>query len=211
MCYVVKIDLTREALEKRFGAKMSDTAAFTPSTRVSAFSLPLHPVVTGSESGSILFYVWGLIPYWVKDEKLAGDLRMKTFNARSESLSEKPSFRHVVNRKRCLVLTNGFYEWQTDGKRKIPYFIGLKDETGFALAGLHDTWTHPVTGEILNTFTVITTRANPMMEEIHNLKKRMPVILSRENESRWLDVRVDPLKEGLFEPYDQDKMFAEAL
>jgi putative SOS response-associated peptidase YedK len=211
MCYVVKIDMTREALEKRFGAKIDAPAAFTPSTRVSAFSLPAHPVVTGSEPGKILLYVWGLVPYWVKDEKLAGDLRMKTFNARSESLTEKPSFRHVANRKRCLVLTNGFYEWHTEGKHKIPYFIGLKSETGFALAGLHDTWTNPLTGEILNTFTVITTRANPMMEEIHNLKKRMPVILSPENEARWLDVQVDPLKEGLFEPYDQDKMFAEAI
>jgi putative SOS response-associated peptidase YedK len=211
MCYVVKIDMTREALEKRFGAKMDASAVFTPSTRVSAFSLPSHPVVTGSETGKIQLYVWGLIPYWVKDEKLADDLRMKTFNARSESLTEKPSFRHVANRKRCLVLTNGFYEWQTDGKRKIPYFIRLKNEDGFALAGLHDTWTHPLTGEILNTFTVITTRANPMMEEIHNLKKRMPVILSPENEARWLDIRVDPLKEGLFEPFDQDNMFAEAI
>jgi putative SOS response-associated peptidase YedK len=108
-------------------------------------------------------------------------------------------------------LTNGFYEWQTDGKKKIPFFIGLRNTEGFALAGLYDTWAHPETGELLNTVTVITTRANPMMEEIHNLKKRMPVILDPGNEFRWLDIGVDPIKEGIFEPYDQEKMFAEAL
>lgn len=203
--------MTREALQKRFGATMDQSAAFTPSTRVSAFSLPLLPVITSHEQGLIQLYVWGLIPYWVKEEKMADDLRMKTFNAKSETLAEKPSFRHILNRKRCLVLTTGFYEWHTDGKKKLPYFIGLKDEAGFALAGLYDSWANPSTGEILNTVTVITTRANPMMEEIHNLKKRMPVILPPENETRWLDIRVDPVREGFFEPYNQDKMFAEPI
>jgi putative SOS response-associated peptidase YedK len=190
---------------------MGDSAAFTSSTRVSAFSLPKLPVIASGDQEQIQLFVWGLIPYWVKDAKLADDLRMKTFNAKSETLTEKPSFRHVANRKRCLVLTNGFYEWQTDGKKKIPFFIGLRNTEGFALAGLYDTWAHPETGELLNTVTVITTRANPMMEEIHNLKKRMPVILDPGNEFRWLDIGVDPIKEGIFEPYDQEKMFAEAL
>jgi len=211
MCYVIKIDMTREALEKRFGVRMGESSAFTPSTRVSAFSLPKLPVIASGDLHQIQLFIWGLIPYWVKEAKLADDLRMKTFNAKSETLTEKPSFRHIVNRKRCLVLTNGFYEWHTDGKKKIPYFIRLRDREGFALAGLYDSWAHPETGEVLHTVTVITTRANPMMEEIHNLKKRMPVILDPENEFRWLDIKTDPMQEGIFEPYDQEKMVAEAL
>jgi putative SOS response-associated peptidase YedK len=147
----------------------------------------------------------------VKDSNSAKDIRMKTFNAKSETLAEKPSFRNSLNRKRCLVLATGFYEWHTDEKKKTPYFIGLKDHTAFALAGLYDQWTNPETAEKINTFTVITTRANPMMEEIHNLKKRMPVILTPGAEQNWLNLNTDPVKDNLFEPYPEELMFAERL
>ena len=111
-----------------------------------------------------------------------------------------------------MVLTSGFYEWQTAGKEKIPYLMGLKDQRAFALAGLYDIWTNPVTGEMLNTFTVITTRANSRMEEIHNLKKRMPVILPPENEKRWLSHDLSPQEIiSLFEPYPQELMTFEKL
>lgn len=211
MCYTIKIDMSREELEKRFGARFADPEDYRPGTRVNAFSLPALPVITGEQPGEIRLYYWGLIPFWVKERRDAENIRKKTFNARSESLGEKPSYRGLINRRHCLVLANGFYEWQTTDKRKVPYFIGLKDHQAFALAGLYDYWTDRNTGEIIPTFTVITTRANPMMEEIHNIKKRMPVILSPEGERDWLDVTGKGRAEHLFEPYPQQLMYAENM
>jgi len=211
MCYTIKIDLTREALEKRFLAALEHPDDYITGNRVSAFALPRVPVICSDNAGVIRLFIWGLVPSWVKDSASAGEIRMKTFNAKAETLAEKPSYRNSFSRRRCLVLTNGFYEWQTLEKAKIPYFIGLKDQQAFALAGLYDQWTDKSTGEVLNTFTVITTRANPMMEEIHNLKKRMPVILSPDAEKQWLDLKVEPYAEGFFEPYPEELMFAEKV
>ena len=211
MCYTIKIDLTREQLELQFGAKLVLPDNYKPGTRISAFSLPQLPVICNDDPLSIRIFTWGLIPFWVKDSIAAKDIRMKTFNAKSESLAEKPSFKNSLNRKRCMVLVNGFYEWQTDGNKKIPYFIRLKDQDAFALAGLYDQWTNRETGEIIDTFTVITTRANPMMEVIHNLKKRMPVILSPGAEHKWLDLKTDPAGIKLFEPFPEELMFAERM
>jgi len=211
MCYTIKIDLTREELELRFGARIEQPDAYKTYGRVNAFSLPQLPVICSDDPAMIRLYHWGLIPYWVKDPNQAGEMRTKTFNAKSETLAEKPSFRNSLNRKRCLVLANGFYEWHTDGKIKTPYYIGLRDQAVIAMAGLYDHWTDPVTGEIIKSFTIITTRANPMMEVIHNLKKRMPVILAGDMEQIWLDLKTDPIKYGLFEPHPEEFMFAEKL
>ncbi|HEX2396013.1 MAG TPA: SOS response-associated peptidase [Bacteroidales bacterium] len=211
MCYTVKIDLTREELERRFGAKLRDSGSYTTGTRVNAFSLPQLPVICNDNPAEIRILTWGLIPYWVLDSRNANEIRMKTFNARCESLAVKASYRNILGRNRCLVLVNGFYEWQTKEKNKIPYYIGLNGESAIALAGLYDKWVDPATGEILDTFTIVTTKANPMLEVIHNLKKRMPVILSDEDQRKWLDIKSDPSICGLFEPYPEEKMFSEML
>ena len=212
MCYTIKINLTREEIEKRFRATLEQPELFSPGEKISAFALPVVPVIVDKNPERIGSYTWGLIPFWVKDAESADALRRRTFNAKAETLAEKPSFRNAFKSRHCLVLTSGFYEWQTAGKEKIPYLMGLKDQRAFALAGLYDIWTNPVTGEMLNTFTVITTRANPRMEEIHNLKKRMPVILPPENEKRWLSHDLSPQEIiSLFEPYPQELMTFEKL
>jgi putative SOS response-associated peptidase YedK len=211
MCYTIKIDLTREDLEKRFGAKFKSPEDYKSGVKINAFTLPLLPVICNDNPLEIRLYQWGLIPFWIKDAEKAKEIRMKTFNARCESLSDKPSFRHLYNQRRCLILVNGFYEWQTVEKTKIPYFIRLADKSAFALAGLYDTWNNPATGEIQNTFSVITTRANPMLEIIHNLQKRMPVILSNTDEKKWLNIQSDPIASGFFEPYPENKMYSEQL
>ena len=211
MCYTIKIDLTREELERKFGAKLTKPEEYKPWSKINAFALPALPVICNENPSEIKLFTWGLIPYWTKDAVKANEIRKKTFNARSESLGEKASFRHLIGKKRCLVLVNGFYEWQTMEKSKIPYFIALNNESAFALAGLYDQWADPSTGEILNTFTIITTRANPMLEIIHNLKKRMPVILSDEAREKWLDIRNDPTNNGLFEPFPETRMYSEKI
>lgn len=187
MCYTIEKNLTREQLEKRFGKNFKPNRPFSPGKRVSGFEFPEVPLIKLEEPNSIDVMNWGLIPFWTKNTELANQIKSKTLNAKAETLKEKPSFRHTIKNKRCLVLTNGFYEWQHIGKEKIPYFIRKKDDIAMPMAGLYDEWTNTETGEIIGTFTIITTKANALMEKIHNTKKRMPVIFSRDNELFWID------------------------
>ncbi len=187
MCFTVNINLTRNALENRFGAKFRDPSSFRPGYYFNAFEIPELPVIQTEDPESVNLVKWGLIPFWVKDSKAAAGIRMKTFNARSETICEKPSFRGPVKSKRCLVLCRGFYEWQHRGKEKIPYYIYLDGEPPMALAGIYDDWADRETGEMIQTCSIITTAANPLMEKIHNSKKRMPVILPEESENSWID------------------------
>lgn len=122
---------------------------------------------------------WGLVPSWAKDEKVG----YKMINARSESLAERPAFKNLVERRRCLILSSGFYEWRPDGAGKVPHFIYLKNQEPFAFAGLWDLW-HKRDGTKLATCTIVTCGANEMMQPLH---PRMPVILSRDDEQRWLE------------------------
>lgn len=120
---------------------------------------------------------WGLVPGWAKDVKIGS----KMFNARSETLDEKPSFRTLLKRKRCLVPASGFYEWKKE-EVKIPYMIKVRDEEYFAMAGLYDVW-QSGDGSVLSTFTIVTTAAAKAMADLHD---RMPVILERDMESEWI-------------------------
>ena len=212
MCYTIEINLTREQIEKRFGSRFRNGKEFTPGRKVSAFGLPSVPVICSDQPEDVKLMTWGLIPYWVKDEESAKSIRMKTFNARSETLEEKPSFRNPLKSKRCMVLVNGFYEWQHLEKEKIAYFIRLKEDISFALAGLYDNWLNRSTGEMINTFTIITTPANPVMEVIHNTKKRMPAILPPLSEKEWLNLEHGGSKLSEFlKPYDENQMIAEKV
>lgn len=141
---------------------------------------------------------WGLIPSWAKDTKIG----YKLINARSETLTEKPSFRNAFKRRRCLIIADGFYEWQKQEKHKQPYYIQLRDKQPFAFAGLWETW-QPEDGEAIISCTIITTEANAVMQPIHN---RMPVILSPDVYEQWLDPTFDQsnaLLESL-KPYDSE-------
>lgn len=186
MCYTIEKNLTRDQLEKRFGSKLNTERPYSPGKRVSGFEFPDVPVLLAG-GNMIEIYNWGLIPFWTSNLENARQIRIKTLNAKCETLLKKPSFRNLVKNKRCLVLTNGFYEWQHAGKTKIPYLIRLKDDIAVPMAGLYDKWVDKNTGEIFNTFTIITTHANQLMERIHNTKKRMPVILSQISERDWID------------------------
>lgn len=144
---------------------------------------------------------WGLIPFWAKDPKIGN----KMINARAETVDEKPSFKHSLQRKRCLIVADGLYEWRREGSTKIPYWITLENKELFGFAGLWDTWKSP-TGDI-NSCTIITTTPNDLMAGIHD---RMPVILSRESERVWLDqsiVDAGYLK-SLLVPYPAEAMIA---
>ena len=125
------------------------------------------------------------MPKWAKDKKFQAN----TLNARLETLSEKPSFRNVLG-NRCLVPAEGFVEWQWQdpkGKEKVKYLIEINESPIFTFAGLWSEWVNENTGEIIPTYTIITTEANELMAKIHNTKKRMPVILHPDFEKNWLE------------------------
>ncbi len=147
---------------------------------------------------------WGLIPSWVKDPKNFALL----INARGESVCDKPAFRNAMKRRRCLIPADGFYEWKALGGRKQPYYIRAKSGEPLAFAGLWETWEGP-NGEELDTATIVTTRANRLLGDIHD---RMPVVVPPEGFDLWLDcANVDattasaliaPAPEGLLEAYE---------
>jgi len=185
MCFTVSVNIVKEELEKRYDAKLIDPDKYRPSYYYHAQGLPLLPVLSNDTPGEISMYTWGLIPSWIRDDKSASEIRRKTFNARAETISGKPAFRNSAGSKRCLIPVTGFFEWQDVNGKKIPWYISLKNQDVFSLAGLWDSWISPG-GVTLKTFTVITLEANSLMSEIHNTKKRMPAILTKDIEQLWL-------------------------
>jgi len=137
-----------------------------------------QPVVVHGDGNALVPMRWGLIPSWAKDPAIGH----RMINARAETLPEKPAFRPLLKNRRCLVPASGFFEWKKDGAQKIPYYFFLKDAPLFAFAGLYDAWTSPG-GLVIRSYTIITTGPNGLVAQVHN---RMPAILLRENEERWV-------------------------
>ncbi|OGP88644.1 MAG: hypothetical protein A2157_16445 [Deltaproteobacteria bacterium RBG_16_47_11] len=210
MCFHISLSKDRRAIERRFDASFLDPI-FEKIYHVSAFSYPKLPTISNEDPSKIQLFSWGLVPFWVKDEGNALKIREQTLNAKAETITMKASFRHSIKTKRCLVLADGFYEWQHVKKQTYPYYIHLKDHPLFAFAGIWDAWTNKETKETPKTFSIITTQANPLLAEIHNTKRRMPVILRPEDERRWLSNI--PLEEalGLLTPYDEKAMEAHTV
>ena len=181
-----------------------DESYYAPSFNVAPQSM--QPVVRlDSETGEreLTIMRWGLVPFWSKDAKGG----YSTINAKAETIVTSPAFREPLKRRRCLVPAEWFYEWQKiDAKTKQPFAIGLNDGSLFAFAGLWDAWKDKATGQTLETYTVITTDPNELMQSLHN---RMPVILRPQDYSRWLDPG-DPTRPpvDLLRPFDAAEMKA---
>jgi putative SOS response-associated peptidase YedK len=141
---------------------------------------------------------WGLVPSWADDP----DIGARMINARSETAPEKPSFRSAFRRRRCLIAADGFYEWKRENGGKQPYYFRMQDGRPFAFAGLWESWDKG--GGELRTCTILTTRANPVLEDIHD---RMPVILPHDAYNAWLDPDADREELGeLMIPYPGDDL-----
>jgi putative SOS response-associated peptidase YedK len=190
MCFTVYVNLIKEELENRYGASLIDPDKYRPSYYYHAFSLPSIPAVCSGDTSKIKLLKWGLIPGWTKSLDQANIIRYKTFNARSESIATKPSFSSSFRSKRCIIPVKGFFEWQHLGNEKIPWYIYHTENEVLSLAGLYDDWIESNTGEVLSTFSIVTTEANDLMAVIHNSGKRMPVILNKSTENRWIDVSI---------------------
>ncbi len=147
---------------------------------------------------------WGLIPSWATDAKIAA----KLINARAETVSIKSAFRSAFRQRRCLVLADGFYEWQQDDSSRIkqPFYFRFNDEHPFALAGLWESW-QDVTGKIIESCTILTTEANELVRSIHH---RMPVILNPNDYDLWLDpgVKKSEFLQNILRPYPIEDMIS---
>jgi putative SOS response-associated peptidase YedK len=188
MCFSVNVNLVKDELENRYGASFPDRDRYQPSYYYHAFGLPELPAICSGSADRIQLLRWGLIPSWTRSAGDAEEIRYKTFNARAESVSSKPSFSKSFKSKRCLIPVKGFFEWQHAGNEKIPWYIYHSSEEIFSIAGLFDQWVETSSGETFNTFSIITTDANDLLAVIHNTKKRMPVILDRKSEYKWISL-----------------------
>jgi len=181
-----------------------DDSYFAPSYNVAPQSW--QPVVRLSEDTGdreLTVMRWGLVPFWSRDGKSA----FNTINAKAETITTSALYREPFKRRRCLVPADWFYEWKkVEAKTKQPYAIVMKDDSLFAFAGLWERWKDKETGEILETYTILTTDPNKLMEPIHN---RMPVILAMKDYERWLEPG-DPQRPpvDLLRPYDAEQMKA---
>jgi putative SOS response-associated peptidase YedK len=164
---------------------------------------PVLAVRAGPEEGEleVVSLRWGLVPSWADDPKIG----YRMINARAETVGERPAFRTAFQRRRCLVLADGFFEWQKQGKHKVPFHLCLHERAPFAFAGLWEHWERD--GEILETCTLLTTTANDFLRPIH---ERMPVILPRSDYDRWLDpqFRDASALQALLLPYPAEAMSA---
>lgn len=201
MCGRFALKAKSERVKAEFkAAVLPGTAGFerfniAPSQMISA--------VLNNESERVLTQLkWGLVPSWAKDP----DIGSRMINARSETLTEKPSFRDAFKKRRCIIPSSGFYEWQKSASGgKQPFYFYLKEKEVFGFAGLYEEWLDNQTGELLETCTIITTEANAVLKPVHD---RMPVILVATDYDEWLDEKQTDTKrlQRLLVPYSADAM-----
>ncbi|MDX9782747.1 MAG: SOS response-associated peptidase [Bacteroidales bacterium] len=185
MCFYFR--QTKQALEvaNRFRIKKFESYPDKALGEYNGFDHPLCETITNINPDSISLLKWGLIPSWSASDEISKN----TLNARIETVDKLRSFKDHLS-DRCLIISNGFYEWQhitISGKNsKKKYLVTTPDESLFAFAGICSWWKDPFKGGLKGTFSILTTQANEFMSEIHNTKQRMPVILKPEDEQRWL-------------------------
>jgi len=187
MCYYAKPPEDLTEAEKEFAARFGSPETFISGKYTNGFAHPQMPVILDENPHNIIMAEWGLVPNFAPDKTI----NAKTLNAKIETVETTAMYRDSANR-RCLVLLEEFYEWKWHNptaktSTKDKYAISLKGRKLFAVAGVYNVWR----GE--PTFTIVTTEANTLMSDIHNTKKRMPVVLHRQEEKLWLGHDAVPL------------------
>lgn len=189
MCFHTRQTKTAIELKNRFKASFPQEDYYTPKPNFNGFEHPKTPVICNQDSNEIKLFQWGLIPSWAKDNRIQNS----TLNAKIETIAQKVSFKASLN-QRCLILCDGFYEWKwldSKGKKKEKFLIGLENQESFCMAGLWSTWVNPINQDIIFTYTILTTKADLLMSEIHNSTKRMPIVLSERSERAWMMGNMD--------------------
>ncbi len=198
MCgrFVLKDNI--KTLSKNFDFDQDDDVLFEPKYNITPGQNA--PIIIKEETRKCAIMRWGLVPSWSNDPLIG----FQMINARGETVAQKPSFKNSLRKRRCIVPSNGFYEWKKlDNKTKTPYYIKMKNNKPFGFAGLWDTWNKD--GANLTTFTIITTSPNELIKPIHD---RMPVILKKEDEDLWLnpDIQNSDVVLHLLKPFSSDDM-----
>lgn len=213
MCYHFKNSDTQEYVDyivKRLNLKKY---VWQGRYYINGFNHSACAVLAQGQPDEIVEMEWGLIPRWVKTEEQAKESAKRCLNAKSETIFELNSFRGCIKKQKCLIIADSFFEWRhITTKLKIPYRIGVRNSedefTPFTLGGIYDRWTNPETGEVKDTFAIITTPANSVMEIIHNSKKRMPLIIPDELQLEWLSTTDEEAIKKLMSPLEAEKMIA---
>lgn len=198
MCGRFSLFATEEELREQFSIHNISSLELKKRYNI-APSQQVLSIINDGNHNRAGFLTWGLIASWAKDRKIG----YRMINARAETVDQKRSFKQLLQRRRCLIVADGFYEWKGDGKQKQAYRIHLKNKRPFAFAGLWDRWESEE--ETIYSCTIITTTANELIKDLH---ERMPVILSKEQQQKWLDPTArNPLQlKGLLHPYPAEEM-----
>ncbi len=185
MCFSYSVNLSAQSLQSKLG--INELPLPNPGFFFSGFDHPMLPVIALMEQQIVPTAMeWGLIPSWTADAAKAKEMGNFGLNARAETLDEKPMFRGAWQHQPCIIPCSGFFEWKDVGGKKQPYYIHSAEEDFLLFAGIWSSWIQPQTGAEIQTYSIITTEANELMAEIHNVKKRMPVILAAETALNYL-------------------------
>lgn len=220
MCFYYAIVKTNvKALVENGIIKEEQLSLFSGQQFVKGFDFPLMPVISNNQPEAIQLFRWGFVPqHFSSDEKSKEFLkRYNTLNAKAETIFESRLYSEAIQKQRCLVLCSGFFEWRhkNPGKKnsgKYPFYVSLKDDGMFVFGGVWEKFTDQATGEIIHTYSIITTPANELMEIVHNNKKRMPLIIEPEKALSWLDSNLSENEiKSFIKPFDARKLKARPI
>ena len=192
---------------------------FSNQNFVKGFDYPLMPVISSEQPGSIQMFQWGFVPAHMSEKEKATEFlqQYNTLNAKAETILESRLYGESIRKKRCLVLCSGFFEWRhkdptKKNSEKYPFYVSLKDESMFVFGGIWEKYTDIATGETIQTYAILTTPANELMQLVHNSKRRMPLILDPEDAIKWIDsdLDIEEIKK-LIKPFEATKLKARPI
>jgi putative SOS response-associated peptidase YedK len=197
MCYHFSLKSAKRAIELKFKTSPIADEIYFPSHHINGFDTP--SILGIVEPGIVTAMQWGLVPTFAKNKVEAHQLALKTLNAKCETVFDKKSFSEAIQDRRCLILADAFYEWQTIGNKKVPYKIQLRYKQVFAFAGIYE----PVKDALIHkeklSCSILTTAAQGIVRQIHHTKMRMPIILPEALASAYLSASLSrPQLEELF-------------
>lgn len=209
MCYKAAKDRNLDKINKGFAPKVSkkirEVEKFTASYALSAFDNAWLPVFR--QNDLLEFFSWGFLQPTSQDNKESAEIKWNTANAKCETIFEKPLYKEAIFERRCVIALDGFFEWRHAFGKTYPHYIYHRTQPVLLIGGLWNQWVNTTTGEIRETVSMVTTAANPLMEVIHNQKKRMPFIMDDELAQAWLEPGLSQNElADMMRPYDENKM-----
>jgi putative SOS response-associated peptidase YedK len=222
MCNYAENRTEEQKLKSRYDRKLYKTRIESKQHNavfLNGFGHPNLTVLAQENPNELDVFKWGFVPSHITSEKAAKDfcLKYSTLNAKAETVFQLPTYKKSIHSKRCLIAATAFFEWHHEEPgnpktKKIPFRIFLKDQEIFSFGGIYDIWKNEETQTEVTTFSIITTEANSLMSKIHNAKKRMPLLFSKEEEMNWInsDLKENDIKE-LMQPLDEKMMQAYSI